>query len=57
MVAQRLIDLSFDELGGSLVRFTARDLGLIDLRGRFHRFAPSRARLRFAPDPARTDSK
>ena len=36
------------ESGGYLVRFCSRDLGLIDRNGRFHRFAPPRARLRSA---------
>lgn len=44
------------ELGGSghIVRFAGRDLGLIDRHGRFLRFAPPRARLRAAPQPAVT---
>ena len=32
--------------GVRLVRFCQRDLGTIDRSGRFHRFAPPRARLR-----------
>ena len=37
---------------GHLVRFCGRDLGLIGVDGRFLRFAPPRARLRAAPEPA-----
>lgn len=43
------------ERGGHIVRFMTRDLGLIDDAGRFLRLAPPRARLRSAPEPARTD--
>lgn len=39
--------------GGHLVRFCHRDLGVIDRESRFHRFAPPRARLRYAVEPAR----
>ncbi len=45
------------ERGGHLVRFMTRDLGLIDAAGRFHRFAPPRARLRCAMEPAMVGSK
>jgi transposase InsO family protein len=40
------------ERGGYMVRFCGRDLGLIDAAGRFHRFAPPRARLRSTAEPA-----
>jgi transposase InsO family protein len=40
------------ETGDHVVRFCGRDIGLIDRRGRFRRFAPPRARLCEAPaDP------
>ena len=42
------VGLAERESGGYLVRFCSRDLGLIDRNGRFHRFAPPRARLRSA---------
>lgn len=54
-LARETVGLAEHERGGHLVRFMARDLGLIDPQGRFHRFAPPRARLRSAPEPARTD--
>lgn len=34
-----------------LVRFSTRDLGIIDATFRFHRFAPPRARLHYAVEP------
>jgi transposase InsO family protein len=43
--------------GGHIVRFCGRDLGLIDHAGRFHRFAPPRARLRSTAKPGRTDEE
>jgi len=43
--------------GAHLVRFCGRDLGLIDATGRFHRFAPPRARLRSATEPAETEAE
>jgi transposase InsO family protein len=42
---------------GHIVRFCGRDLGLIDPAGRFHRFAPPRARLRYAPEPANVEAQ
>lgn len=54
-LAHETVGLSEHERGGHIVRFMTRDLGLIDAAGRFHRFAPPRARLRSAPEPARTD--
>lgn len=51
-LAHEPIGLSESERGATLVRFGNRDLGLIDRAGRFHRFAPPRARLRKAPEPA-----
>ena len=47
------VGLHEHERGGHLVRFCGRDLGLIDEAGRFHRFAPPRARLRSATEPAK----
>jgi transposase InsO family protein len=47
------VGLAEHEPGGYIVRFCGRDLGLIDLSGRFHRFAPPRARLRSAPKTAK----
>jgi transposase InsO family protein len=44
------------ETGGHIVRFSSRDLGLIDRHGRFLRFAPPRARLRAATQPAVTQT-
>ncbi len=41
--------------GIHLVRFYNRDLGTINRDGRFHRFAPPRARLRSAAEPAGTN--
>ncbi|MCB1527762.1 MAG: transposase [Hyphomicrobiaceae bacterium] len=46
------VGLAEQERGGYIVRFCGRDLGMIDFAGRFHRFAPPRARLRSAPKPA-----
>lgn len=43
--------------GGHIVRFVSRDLGRIDATGRFHRFAPPRARLRSATEPAKLEQK
>lgn len=42
---------------GHLVRFSCRDLGLIDASGRFHRFAPPRARLRSATKPDKVNAE
>ena len=41
-----------EQEAGHLVRFCGRDLGVIDVSSRFLRFAPPRARLRAAPEPA-----
>jgi transposase InsO family protein len=49
-----LVGLAEHESGGHIVRFCGRDLGLIDAHRRFLRFAPPRARLRVAPQPAVT---
>jgi hypothetical protein len=48
------------EGGRRLVRFSTRDLGVIDPAFRFHRFAPPRPRLHCAVEPerdTRTDSE
>lgn len=50
-LAAEPVGLIEHERGGHLVRFASRDLGLIDPAGRFHRFAPPRARLRSAIEP------
>ena len=47
------VGLAEHERGGHLVRFMTRDLGLVESAGWFHRFAPPRARLRSATDPAK----
>jgi transposase InsO family protein len=47
------VGLVTHERGGHVVRFMTRDLGLIDLAGRFHRFAPPRARLRSTVEPGK----
>lgn len=51
-LAREPVGLAENERGGHLVRFASRELGLIDQAGRFHRFAPPRARLRYAMEPA-----
>lgn len=43
-----LVGIAELENGGHIVRFCGRDLGVIDQALGFHRFAPPRARLRFA---------
>jgi hypothetical protein len=53
-LAGELVGLTSHESGGRLVRFCGRDLGLIDHSRRFLRFAPPRARLRCAQEPAVT---
>lgn len=53
-LAGELIGLIEGENGCALARFCGRDLGLIDRRGRFLRFAPPRTRLRAAQQPAAT---
>lgn len=52
-LAGETIGILEQEKGGHLVRFRHRDLGVIDRESRFHRFAPPRARLRYAVEPAR----
>jgi transposase InsO family protein len=49
-----LVGLAEHDSGGHIVRFCERDLGMIDRDRRFGRFAPPRARLRLAPEPAVT---
>ena len=44
------------ETGDLVVRFCALDIGLIDRRGRFSRFAPPREGLRYAAEPAASSS-
>jgi transposase InsO family protein len=53
-LAGELVGLAQLESGGHIVRFCGRDLGVIDRDRRFRRFAPPRARLRCAPEPAVT---
>lgn len=50
-LVRETVGLIEDEHGGHLVRFSTRDLGVIDRDGRFHRFAPPRWRLRSALEP------
>jgi transposase InsO family protein len=52
VVAGELVGLAELERGGWIVRYVSRDLGYLDVAGRFHRFAPPRARLRCATEPA-----
>ncbi len=49
------VGLIEQERGGHLVRFCGRTLGLLDAAGRFHRYAPPRARLRSATEPAKEE--
>jgi len=56
-LAREPVGLAQHERGGHLVRFTSRDLGLIDEAGRFHRFAPPRARLRCATEPDKVEGE
>jgi len=53
-LAGEVVGLAELETGGHIVRFCGRDLGVIDRDRRFRRFAPPRARLRCAPEPAVT---
>ncbi len=55
-LARETVGLDEQEHGGHVVRFCGRDLGLIDRAGRFHRFAPPRARLRSAPEPVKEET-
>jgi transposase InsO family protein len=50
-LARETIGIAEIDLGLHIVRFCGHDLGLIGRDGRFHRFAPPRARLRRAPEP------
>lgn len=52
-LARETVGLIEHERGGHLVRFFGRDLGLLDMAGRFHRFAPPRARLRSTTKPTK----
>lgn len=52
-LAGEFVGIAEHESGGHIVRFMSRDLGVIDRDGRFLRFAPPRARLRAAPEPAK----
>ncbi|TVQ38062.1 MAG: hypothetical protein EA356_03340, partial [Geminicoccaceae bacterium] len=56
-LARERVGLKPHETGGYLVRFMTRDLGLLDVRGRFHPFAPPRWKLRAGVEPATTDSR
>jgi transposase InsO family protein len=56
-LARETVGITEHERGGHLVRFSSRVLGLIDAAGRFHRFAPPRARLRSAKQPARCEGE
>ena len=48
--AGELVGLAEHDSGGHIVRFSNRDLGVIDRDRRFLRFAPPRARLRVAAE-------
>ena len=48
-LARETVGLVEQDLGGHLVRFANRELGLIDKTGRFHRYAPPRAKTRCKP--------
>jgi len=50
--AGELVGLAEVESGDHVVRFCAHDLGILDRGGRFWPFAPPRAGLREAPEPA-----
>jgi len=52
--AGELVGLTEHDSGAHIVRFASRDLGVIGRDRRFLRFAPPRARLRVAPEPAVT---
>jgi transposase InsO family protein len=54
-LAREPVGIAEHERGGYIVRFCGRDLGLIDVTGRFHRFAPPRARLRSTAEPVHID--
>ncbi len=56
-LAREWVGLAEHERGGHVVRFCDRDLGMIDLSGRFHRFAPPRWRLRSPSKPAKVNDK
>lgn len=53
-LAGELVGIAELEGGAHIVRFCGRDLGVIDRHRRFLRYAPPRARLRAAPEPAVT---
>lgn len=53
-LAGEIVGLAELEGGSHIVRFAGRDLGVLDRHRRFLRFAPPRARLRVAPEPAVT---
>ena len=53
-LAGELVGLAELDGGAHIVRFYGRDLGVIDRDRRFLRYAPPRARLRVAPEPAVT---
>lgn len=56
-LASEMVGLAQIESGARIVRFCGRDLGEIDLHGRFLPFATPRARLRVAPESAATSEK
>ena len=56
-LARETVGIAEHERSGHVVRFMTRDLGLIDATGRFHRFAPPRARLRSTAEPAKTEPR
>ena len=52
VLAGELLGIAELETGDHVVRFYHRDMGLIDRRGRFTRFAPPRTGLREPAEPA-----
>lgn len=56
-LAGECVGLCEHDTGGHIVRFCGRDLGMIDRKRRFLRFAPPRARLPVAQETAQTKQK
>lgn len=55
VLAGEPVGLAELDSGGHIVRFMNRDLGVVDRDGRFHSFAPPRARLRYAAETTETN--
>ena len=56
-LAREPIGIAEHARAGHVVRFCHRDLGIIGIDGRFRRFAPPRARLRSAAEPAKVEGQ